>query len=323
MANKKSIGWVVAVMSSALLISACQPSAEKKQEQKEEQNSASEAVTESLTLTGTTQKVPIQLIDCDGNSCPEISIDRLSTNQFVFDHLIDEAILKQLDQILEIPKTEQSKETEKKSSVDAQRAASEAAASKTAVQLMSEQVQPFVNRFLALDKELKSLGVNHSINLTVSPKILNSEGPLATVVLNTSSYLGGAHGSSAQHYFNFDLKTQKQVELLQLLLPNQKTKLNELAHQAFKKWVMDSKLAENVDEYEQAWKFNLSDNYYMGKQGLILQYQEYEIGPYVVGLPRLVIPYDQLKGIIKDEYLLQTVLESTPPSTLASKPKAS
>jgi hypothetical protein len=35
----------------------------------------------------------------------------------------------------------------------------------------------------------------------------------------------------------------------------------------------------------------------LGEQGLILQYGEYEIGPYVVGLPRLVIPFDELQGV--------------------------
>ena len=74
---------------------------------------------------------------------------------------------------------------------------------------------------------------------------------------------------------------------------------------------MDSKLATNVDEYEQAWKFSLSNNYYLGTEGLILQYGEYEIGPYVVGLPRLTIGYDQLQKILKPEYLDQKQTERT------------
>ncbi len=41
----------------------------------------------------------------------------------------------------------------------------------------------------------------------------------------------------------------------------------------------------------------------MSPTGLILQYGEYEIGPYAVGLPRLVIPYKYLQGVIKDQYL--------------------
>ena len=67
--------------------------------------------------------------------------------------------------------------------------------------------------------------------------------------------------------------------------------------------MVDSKLANNVAEYEQAWKFKLSDNFYLGQQGLILQYAEYEIGPYVVGLPRLMIPYAELQQVLKKPYL--------------------
>ena len=137
----------------------------------------------------------------------------------------------------------------------------------------------------------------------VKPKILNAGQPLATVVLNSSSYLGGAHGSSSQQYYNFDLKTQKLVKLDDIIAAKQKAALQKKAHEAFKTWVMDSKLADSVDEYEQAWKFKLSDNYFLGKDGLILQYAEYEIGPYVVGLPRLTLPYDQLQGILKPQYL--------------------
>ncbi|WP_278395681.1 RsiV family protein, partial [Acinetobacter venetianus] len=69
-------------------------------------------------------------------------------------------------------------------------------------------------------------------------------------------------------------------------------------------------------EYEEAWPFQVTDNFLLGEQGLILQYGEYEIGPYVVGLPRLVIPFDQLKGVLKPEYLPQ--VEAPAASTLAA-----
>ena len=86
---------------------------------------------------------------------------------------------------------------------------------------------------------------------------------------------------------------------------------------------MDSKLADNLEEYEQVWKFTLSDNFYLSTQGLVLQYGEYEIGPYVVGLPRLTIPYDQLQTVLKKEYLppVQTK-NSSPASNPAENNKA-
>lgn len=56
----------------------------------------------------------------------------------------------------------------------------------------------------------------------MKPKIIQSQGKVVTVVVNSSSYLGGAHGSAAQHYYNFDLKEEKQVKLENLLRPEKK-----------------------------------------------------------------------------------------------------
>lgn len=324
---KKQNIWALTVLASALVVSACQPKVEKKEEAVVDQTSTSEAQPVVLRLEGKTENVPVVLADCEGNSCPEISIDRLQTNQFVLDGLIDQAILKHLKALLENTdltpsQTQKQIGSDKTAQADMEGSASDVAEVKTAAQLLSDQVQPYVNRFLALDRELKNLGAGHQITLSISPKILNSEDALATVVLNTSSYLGGAHGASSQTYFNFDLKSQKQVELDHILLPNQKAQLNTLAHQAFKAWVLESKLASSVEDYEQAWKFKLSQNFYLGKQGLILQYAEYEIGPYIVGLPRLTIPYDQLSSIIKPEYLPETVKDAGSASEASVQPEA-
>ena len=190
-----------------------------------------------------------------------------------------------------------------------QSAASEAAVTQpqlSARQQLEKQTIPYMQTFLNLDKELKALSANHSISLMIKPKILNPGNPLATVVLNSTHYLGGAHGSTAQNYYNFDLDSKKLVKLDDIVLPKQKAQLEAKAHEAFKTWVIDSELATDVAEYEQAWKFKLTDNFFLTKQGLALQYAEYEIGPYVVGLPRLNIPYSDLQGILKPEYLPKT-----------------
>ena len=300
--NKPTL--LLGVLISTLGLSACQKPDSKESVQNIEQPSASAAVADTtLTLQGNTEKLDLNLPECGGQSCPEVSIDRLHTNQFVVDDIIDRAILQQLARILAISNPDQPP------SVDKQQPTStsiESNATKTAAQQMAEQVQPYVTEFLALDQELRTLGSNSKINLMVSPKILNADGPLATVVLNTSSYLGGAHGSASQTYYNFDLKHQKQVSLDDILLPQQKANLEKLAYQAFKIWVTDAKLADNMADYEKVWKFSLSNNFYLGQNGLILQYAEYEIGPYVAGLPRLEIPYAQLQSILKNQYLPAT-----------------
>ena len=315
------------MLSVVALMSACQPVDKDKDANQSpiDQGSVSEPVVEQIKLIGSTQMIPVEIEPCRGNGCPEIRIDRLSTNQPELDKVIDAAIIQILKTTIEVD-TKEEKALPDLSSVseaNAQTSVSEAKPQSTAAQTLAQQIQPYVNNFLKLDDELKKLGVNHEITFSVSPKILNSQEPLATVVINSSHYLGGAHGSSAQHYYNYDLKAKKLVELNQLFEANTLVELKQLAHDQFKTWVMDNKLAENVQDYEQAWKFELSQNYYLGKQGLILQYQEYEIGPYVVGLPRLTIPYDQLKGVLKPQYLPEAFKEQQASSEVVANQTSS
>ena len=316
MTKNKMLG-AVSIVTVAVLLSACQP---KKVESEQPETAASSALEQQQAqqLIGDSEKLALNLPECDDKNCPEMTIERLSSNQPFIDAYIDAEILKQVEQILAISpelSDAEAASTAKASEVAASQAVVQAAMVK---QQLEQQLQPYTQTFLKLDQEIKALSSNHKISVMIKPTILNAKGPLVTVVLNTSSYLGGAHGSSSQQYYNFDLEKQKLVKLDEVLAPNQLASLENQAHESFKTWVIESKLANDVSEYEQAWKFKLSDNYYLSQQGLILQYGEYEIGPYVVGLPRLTIPYDQLQTILKKQYLPEFVTEAA--ASAASAP---
>ncbi|KHF76290.1 hypothetical protein PJ15_3044 [Acinetobacter sp. neg1] len=277
------------VLACAVLLAACQPKSEPKESQDKPQNPPAVQQQAEPVLQGETVKIQVKLPECKGNTCPDFTVERLQSNFPFIDQLLDQQILNQLGRMLEVvdadtPTASTPKNTESKSDLDS-------------------QAQLYADSFVKIDEELKALSSSHQISLMIKPKILQPKGKLATVVLNSSSYLGGAHGATSQRYYNFDLANQKQVQLHDLLLPKQKATLEKLAHEAFKTWIVDSKLATDPKEYEQAWPFQLTDNFLLGEQGLILQYGEYDIGPYVVGLPRLVIPFSELQGVLKPEYL--------------------
>ena len=323
MLKNKSI-LAISILITTLGITACQP---KKTEPEAVEPEQTQTEQQSLKLVGDTEKLNLSLPKCDGKNCPEISIERLNSNQAFIDQFIDQKIIQELAQILEIAPQQAVSEAaaieNAATAADAPTSNPTAAAIaqvETLAQKLEKQTLPYVQTFLALDQELKALSSNHKISLMIKPKILNADQPLATVVLNSSSYLGGAHGASAQQYYNFDLEKKKLVLLNDILLDKQRPQLERKAYEAFKQWVIASELSTNVQEYEQAWKFKLSENYYLGQQGLILQYAEYEIGPYVVGLPRLTIPYAELQGILKAAYLPVTAAasEATSKSTEAS-----
>lgn len=294
------------VLACAILLAACQPKSEPKESQDKPTDPPAAQQTAEPILRGETVKLQVTLPECKGNTCPDFTVERLESNFPFIDQLLDQQILDQLSKMLDV--------------VDAD--ASAASTAKTAEQKtgLDAQAQAYANAFVKIDDELKALSSSHQISLMVKPKILQPKGKLATVVLNSSSYLGGAHGSTSQRYYNFDLANQKQIQLHDLLLPKQKATLDKLAHEAFKAWIVDSKLATDPKEYEQAWPFQVTDNFLLGEQGLILQYGEYDIGPYVVGLPRLVIPFSELQGVLKPEYLpkIDQPAASTPAASTPS-----
>ncbi|ENX61078.1 MULTISPECIES: RsiV family protein [Acinetobacter] len=295
------------VLACAILLAACQPKSEPKESQDKPTDPPAAQQAAEPILRGETVKLQVTLPECKGNTCPDFTVERLQSNFPFIDQLLDQQILDQLSKMLDVVDADASaasipKTTEQKTGLDA-------------------QAQAYANAFVKIDDELKALSSSHQISLMVKPKILQPKGQLATVVLNSSSYLGGAHGSTSQRYYNFDLANQKQIQLHDLLLPKQKATLDKLAHEAFKVWIVDSKLATDPKEYEQAWPFQVTDNFLLGEQGLILQYGEYEIGPYVVGLPRLVIPFSELQGVLKPEYLpkIDTPAASTPAASTPSQ----
>ena len=293
---------VAIIFGSVFFLVACQPKSTPA-DSSEKASAAQTSDAQVARLEGQSVKLNVELPACDGNNCPEFEVERLTSNYPWIDQKIDAEILKNLAHILEISKAQQTAQESKKLAEPAASAVADQNSPLSAQQQLEQKVKPYVQSFIGLDNELKALSGNHQINLMIKPSILKSQAPVATVVLNTSSYLGGAHGSAIQQYYNFDLDHEKLLQLNDLLLPHQKVALEQRAHEAFKVWVMESKLANSVDEYEQAWKFKLSNNFLLGDHGLILQYGEYEIGPYAVGLPRLVVPYDQLNTILKPEYL--------------------
>lgn len=303
--NKKIL--IMSLLASAIALSACQP----QQASKKEESVQTQEQDKSLQLIGEIQKLSLNLPKCQDNNCPGLSIERLKSNQPFVDEMIDQHILKILHQTL------MSDDSEASTVIITDQAISEANSDKvlTAEQKLEQQVIPYSQSFFKLDQEVKALSANHKISLMIKPKILNSEGALVTVVLNSSDYLGGAHGSASQQYFNFDLTQKKLVSLDEIVEKNQLAVLKAKAHDAFKAWVIDSELSQNPEEYEQMWKFKLKDNYYLGQKGLILQYEEYEIGPYVVGLPRLMIPYEELKGVLKPQYLPEGIVETKTTNT--------
>lgn len=117
-------------------------------------------------------------------------------------------------------------------------------------------------------------------------------------------YSGGAHGMYNTSYLLFDLNSQKQLLLPDILQRFAEAKLLE---------VLRARYQETYAEYAQNWLGDkvseqaetlLTDNFVFNEQGLIFSYAPYVLGPFAEGEIRLTLDYSELSELLKPEYVL-------------------
>lgn len=113
-------------------------------------------------------------------------------------------------------------------------------------------------------------------------------------------YEGGAHGGMKNSYYTYDKQTGNRIE--KVLNPKCITMLQgEIKKQLCK--YLDCKPSELFDNLMIEGKTipMPQEPPYLGKDGVVFEYGQYEIGPYAMGMPTVIIPYDMVK-----DYLLVT-----------------
>lgn len=136
--------------------------------------------------------------------------------------------------------------------------------------------------------------------LSATVKQQRYENGLLTLSMESYEYTGGAHGQPNVGYFHWDVVNQQWLQLNDLLVPGQQEAFWAQAQQAHTNWLDAQDLDDN---FRDSWPFEQTDDAFFNKKGLILQYNVYHIAPYAMGQPQLTLPYDALKGVVRETYL--------------------
>ena len=132
--------------------------------------------------------------------------------------------------------------------------------------------------------------------------LLNDE-KIYSYGINRYVFMGGAHGLTTLNYFNFDLKSGKQImendlfeagfeETLTSLL---KTRMVEQSNEDPNVETIIS--LDDSDYWVDAIKPN--NNFYITDESLNYVFNPYEIAPYYMGITEVIIPFDRIKEILK------------------------
>lgn len=127
---------------------------------------------------------------------------------------------------------------------------------------------------------------------------------LVVVQLDSYVYAGGAHGASTTQYINWLPKVDRLLTLETMILPKTMKQFEQALRRQHTEWLKSNSIAqENPAAYSKTWPFTMSDNVALLAEGIAVTYDPYVIAPYSFGRPTLVIPYGELKGILRPELM--------------------
>lgn len=177
-----------------------------------------------------------------------------------------------------------------------------------------QTLDEFTNEHLALIHEMKEIAEENGEEFTSSmayvwykkPEMLPAFNRLVQIAIYGDMYMGGAHGVQDVNYLIFDMDSQSQIALNDVVKSEKAGELYELYYRAFKNYLakeLEIITEEDIADYEEMWSFELTENFYFNKEGLVLVYSPYEMGAYAQGFIELTVPYDELMHILKEPYL--------------------
>lgn len=139
--------------------------------------------------------------------------------------------------------------------------------------------------------------------ITMEGKVLHRDSAVVSVAIDTYSYMGGAHPNYWTSFKNFVPSTGTPLSIDDIALDRRK--LTALAEQAFRR---EKQLRPNQDLDKAGYwfgnnRFGLPDNFAFTEKGLVFVYNPYEIASYAEGPTELLLPYADLRGIVRPEFL--------------------
>lgn len=129
---------------------------------------------------------------------------------------------------------------------------------------------------------------------------------LATLNFSESGYTGGAHPFSGQRYFVLDVDSGKQLTLGNLLAAGYEEGLNAAGERAFRQergLPADASLEEAGFWFANNM-FKVNTNFGVAKNGLVFNFNPYEIAPYAMGPTEFTVPYADIAALIPADSLL-------------------
>ena len=141
--------------------------------------------------------------------------------------------------------------------------------------------------------------------VTLASKLRYRSKYLTVLELSSGQYFtGAAHGMHATQFLNWDNARREPVPLERILEPEGKVEFDAALRRAHARWLAQQPdYQADPDTWNRLWPFQDNSNFALTDVGIVVKYNSYELAPYSYGQPELLIPYSELAGILKVDYL--------------------
>ena len=151
---------------------------------------------------------------------------------------------------------------------------------------------PFFNRELS-----EEIGFSFNNDFLLKTFVLLSDEHIFVYGVDLYVYMGGAHGLQTRTYFNYNLKNANLILEEDLFIENFEPILTEIIIRQ-----MRAGLEISEEELEEIyWVENIvpNGNFYIMHESINYVFNPYEIAPYVFGQTEIIIPFEEIKEILK------------------------
>ena len=131
---------------------------------------------------------------------------------------------------------------------------------------------------------------------------------VVSLISLSSLYSGGSHPKSVQTAYNLDFENQRLLHLEDVMLEEAAPELAKLVRaRVDEKFTMidggNGLFEDYGDIIDNSMVYgNMTPYWYMNNEGLVIFYNQYELGPYAAGIIKAELPYADLEGILLEEY---------------------
>ncbi len=131
---------------------------------------------------------------------------------------------------------------------------------------------------------------------------------VVSLIAVSSLHSGGAHPNSVQTAYNLDIENRAVLTLEDVILESGAERLTELViagiREKFESLGEYGLYSDYLETVEQSLCYGVMTPYwYLNDEGLVIFYNQYELGPYAAGIIKVELSYEELEGIFVEDYL--------------------